>query len=153
MPLLHLSISADDPEGVALFLADVMGGRAMPFPPFPDSWIAFAAEDDGTAIEVYPTTHVLEPGPDRIACMVKQRNDGTSFVHVALGSVQPREKLLETAARKGWTARVCDRGPFECVEVWLENRLLVELLDDAMQEDYRTGMTADNWAAMFGLSR
>jgi len=152
MPLLHLSISAGDPEAVAAFLAEVMGGTAMPFPPFPECWIAFAREDDGTAIEVYPTTHVLTAGPDQIACEVREPDNGPTFAHVALGSVLPREDLLARAAAKGWTARIYHRGPFECVEVWLENRLLVELLDSGMQSDYRAGMTTENWAAMFGLS-
>ena len=153
MPLLHLSISAEHPEGVAGFLAEVMGGKAMPFPPFPGCWIAFAREDDGTAIEVYPVTHVLTAGPDQIACDVREPDNSATFVHVALASVLPRDSLLERAAAKGWTARICHRGPFDCVEIWLENRLLVELLDKSMQEDYRAGMTAENWAAMFGLRR
>ncbi|MEM9551188.1 MAG: hypothetical protein AAGA05_08440 [Pseudomonadota bacterium] len=153
MALLHVSINADDPESVARFLARAMGGDAMPFPPFPDCWIAFAAEDDGTAIEVYPLTHVLEPGTDQVVCEVRSREAGSSFAHVALASVLSQDALLEAATARGWTARICNRGPFHCVEVWLENRLLVELLDASMQADYREGMTAANWAAMFGLAR
>jgi len=45
MVLLHASISAKDPERVAAFLATLLGGTALPFPPFPDSWIAFAGQD------------------------------------------------------------------------------------------------------------
>src|SRR5690606_15895965 len=126
-------------------------GRAMPFPPFPDCWIAFASEDDGTAIEVYPHTHVLVPGPDKIDCRVGEPHASPSFAHVALGSVLAPMEIIEMAAGQGWTARLCDRGPFQCVEVWLENRLLVELLDARMQDDYRQGMTAAQWASMFGL--
>ena len=152
MSLLHVSISADDPQLVAGFLAEVMGGSAMPFPPFPDCWIAFTAEDDGTAVEVYPTTHVLEAGPEQIACEIKARDATPTFVHVALCAQLDRADILARAAEKAWTSRVCNRGPFECVEVWLENRLLVELLDADMQKDYRSGMTTANWASMFGLS-
>jgi hypothetical protein len=153
MPLLHVSISANDPEAVAIFLAHAMGGKAMPLPPFPDCWIAFAQEDDGTAIEVYPTTHVLKAGPEKISCEVRQRSRSSTFVHVALCSVLSQSDILEAAKANGWTARTCDRGPFQCVEVWLENRLLVEMLDAQMQIDYRNGMTTSNWAAMFCLSR
>lgn len=153
MSILHLSISADDPEEVATFLAHVMSGVAMPFPPFPDCWIAFAEQDDGTAIEVYPTTHVLEAGAEQISCEIKARDTSTTFVHVALGATLNRSEIISLAADKDWIARVCNRGPFECVEVWLENRLLVELLDAGMQRDYREGMTAENWASMFGLTR
>lgn len=148
--LLHVSISADDPRRVSAFLSYVMGGEAMRFPPFPDSWIVFAAEDDGTAIEVYPTTHVLEAGPNRLVCKIRDRNAASTFVHVAIRSQLGRAEVMERAATEGWTCRICNRGPFECVEVWLENRLLVEVLDDHMLKDYRSGMTASNWATMFG---
>lgn len=153
MSILHLSINANDPEDVANFLANVMGGTAMPFPPFPDCWIAFAAEDDGTAVEVYPTTHVLEAGTEQISCEIKAPDVRPTFVHAALCAKLSGSEIISLASEKGWIARVCNRGPFECVEVWLENRLLVELLDADMQKDYRDGMTAENWASMFGLVR
>lgn len=151
MSLLHVSISASDPERVARALARLLGGRAMPFPPFPDSWIAFAAADDGTAIEVYPTTHRLTPGSAQIACEVGSEDTSPSFVHVAMASPLPAAEILALAASEGWIARRCDRGPFACFEVWLEGRLLVEVLDPEMQRAYRAGMTTANWAAMFAL--
>lgn len=153
MSLLHLSINADAPEDVATFLAHVMGGVAMPFPPFPDCWIAFAEQDDGTAIEVYPTTHVLKAGAEQISCEIKARDADPTFVHAALCATLNRSEIISLAIERDWIARICNRGPFECVEVWLENRLLVELLDAEMQRDYRKGMTAENWALMFGLAR
>ena len=153
MSLLHLSISADAPEDVATFLAQVMGGEAMPFPPFPGCWIAFAKQDDGTAVEVYPTTHVLEAGPEQVSCEIRERDTTPTFAHVAMCATLNRSEIISSAEERGWLARICNRGPFECVEVWLENRLLVELLDAEMQRDYRNGMTVENWAAMFGLSR
>ena len=153
MSILHLSISADAPEDVATFLAHVMGGEAMHFPPFPSCWIAFARQDDGTAVEVYPTTHVLEAGPKQVSCEVKERDAKPTFAHVALCTTLNRSEIISSADERGWRARICNRGPFECVEVWLENRLLVELLDAEMQRDYRNGMTVENWASMFGLVR
>ncbi|MEO1017928.1 MAG: hypothetical protein AAFY56_09565 [Pseudomonadota bacterium] len=151
MSLLHVSINARAPERVALVVAELMGGRAMPFPPFPDSWIAFAARDDGSAIEVYPTTHVLQPGPNQIACIEQAPADTPTFVHAAIASPMPADEILRCAEAQDWLARRCDRGPFECIEVWLENRLLVEVLDPAMQADYHRGMTMANWARMFGM--
>lgn len=153
MSLLHLSINANEPEDVATFLAQVMGSVAMPFPPFPDCWIAFTSEDDGTAIEVYPTTHVLEAGKEQVSCEIKAHDARSTFVHAALCATLSRTEIISLASDRGWIARICDRGPFECVEVWLENRLLVELLDVDMQQDYRKGMTVKNWALMFDLAR
>ena len=151
MSLLHVSITASDPELVATALATLLGGRAKPFPPFPDSWIAFAEADDGTAIEVYPTTHTLKPGHTMVECVVGEADDGATFAHAAIGSPLAVDEIFALARTYGWRALKTNRGPFECIEVWLENRLLVEVLDEAMQRDYRAGMTAANWAAMFGM--
>jgi hypothetical protein len=151
MSLLHISINAGEPQRVAAFLARLMAGRAMPFPPFPDCWIAFAGQDDGSAIEVYPLSHTLYPGPEQIACDVGEKAAGPTGVHAAIGSPLERTQIVALATAEGWQARQCDRGPFECVEVWLENRLLVEVLDPEMDSDYRSGMTMQNWARMFGL--
>ena len=151
MTLLHASISAADPEHVATFLATLMGGMALPFPPFPDSWIAFAAQDDGTAIEVYPTSHRLRIGPDTVACETGAPDDKPSFAHVAIRSAFDRQMIVDLGTAQNWMTRICNRGPFECVEIWLENRLLVEVLDPAMQRAYEQGMTVRNWRTMFGL--
>lgn len=151
MGLLHVSINAGEPQRVADFLAGIMGGRALPFPPFPDSWIAFSGADDGTAIEVYPLTHVLTFGADAIACETRDRDDRPGFAHVALRCALDREEVRARGDAQGWVTRICDRGPFACVEIWLENRLLVEVLDPQMQKDYARGMTMANWKAMFGL--
>ncbi|MDQ0314390.1 VOC family protein [Amorphus orientalis] len=151
MTLLHVSISASDPARVAAFLAEVLAGEAQPFPPFPGCWIAFAETDDGTAVEVYPTTHRLVAGPATIACAVGETDTSATFAHVALASPLDRQAVIERATSEGWLARICNRGPFECVEVWIEGRLLVEILDPGMQADYRRGMTTANWKAMFSL--
>lgn len=110
MSLLHVSINAADPERVASFLAAILGGEALLFPPFPGCWIALAAADDGTAIEVYPDTHVLVAGPEQIECVAGERNTAASFVHLALASPLSREQIIALAGRQHWTSRLCDRG-------------------------------------------
>ncbi|MES0880509.1 hypothetical protein [Roseibium sp. SCP14] len=152
MGLLHVSINAEFPQNVAEFLAHLLGGNAMPFPPFPDSWIAFAATDDGTAIEVYPLTHVLQAGPEQIECRIGTPDSGPSFAHAAIASSLLAREIILAATERNWLARTCNRGPFHCVEVWLENRLLIEVLDPGMQQEYRNGMTMTNWARMFDLN-
>ncbi len=151
MGLLHLSISARDPKMASGVLAGIMGGEAMPFPPFPESWIAFSEADDGSAIEVYPLTHRIHPGDETIACSVGAPDNTKSFVHAAITSPHARRKIMDLAESAGWLTRICNRGPYECVEVWVENRLLVEVLDPDMQADYSKSMSMQNWADMFGL--
>lgn len=151
MSLLHVSINARDQQRVAEFLGRILGGKAMPFPPFPNCWIAFTHDDDGSAIEVYPNTHELRAGEHQITCEIGRANADPTFVHVAISSPLLENQILDLAEAENWLARTCNRGPFKCVEVWLENRLLIEVLDPVMQKDYRNGMTMENWANMFGF--
>lgn len=153
LSLLHISTSASEPERVATFLATVLGGETMPFPPFPGCWIAFAVHDDGTAIEVYPDTHVLVADESGIECVEQMRDTLETFVHSAIASRLSEHQIIALGQQENWIRRVCNRGPCQCVEIWVENRLLIEVLDPGMQDAYRTGMTRENWARMFGLKR
>lgn len=57
----HLSIPARDTRHVADVLAELVGGVVTGFGPYPDSWIAWAGDDHGTAIEVYPVGTEMYP--------------------------------------------------------------------------------------------
>ena len=50
----HLSIAARDPKHSAEVLAEIMGGKAVPFPPNPGSFFALQLDDHGSGVEVYP---------------------------------------------------------------------------------------------------
>lgn len=152
MSLAHLSIDAQDPQYVASVLADIMGGTVLPFPPCPGAFIVFDRADDGTAIEVYPLGMQVIRGQDQIAFVQGPDISGPVAVHICLTSDLPEAQLLDIGAKAGWTARTCNRGPFDCVELWLENRVLIEALDPAMTADYRRTMRAVHWRSMFGLS-
>ena len=53
--IFHVSIDADDPRHVAEVLAELWGGRAVPFPPvLKGSWVALAGDDRNTTVEIYP---------------------------------------------------------------------------------------------------
>ncbi|MEX0310828.1 MAG: hypothetical protein AB3N17_11370 [Tateyamaria sp.] len=151
MTLAHLSIDARDPEHVAAVLAQIMGGGALPFPPCPGAFIVFDATDDGTAIEIYPLGLQVQRGPDQIAFVQGPNSDTAVATHVCLTSALSEPQLLDIGTQTGWTARTCNRGPFECVEIWLENRVLIEVLDPDMTADYRENMSAAKWRAMFGI--
>ncbi|MEM9754390.1 MAG: hypothetical protein AAF914_00270 [Pseudomonadota bacterium] len=151
MSLLHVSIGAARPERVADILAQILGGPALPFPPCPGAYIAFTAADDGTAVEIYPATARVAQGRRTIEFATAPTPAAAGPVHVALSSPLPADQICGIGARAGWTARICSRGPFSCVELWVENATLIEVLDPEMLKDYRSGMTAASWRAMFGL--
>lgn len=79
----------------------------------------------------------------RPLCPDRGGRGGDRLPPFARGRLAGCERLPLTASNGG--------GPFKCVEIWLEDRLLVEVLDLAMQRDKANGMTARNWRAMFGL--
>ncbi|MEM7491001.1 MAG: hypothetical protein AAF390_17935 [Pseudomonadota bacterium] len=151
MTLLHASIAAAAPERVARALGRLLGGPALPFPPCPGAWIAFAAADDGSAVEVYPLDRRVTAGPDQIAFTEGPPEAGPVSTHLAIASPLSAAEILACAEAEGWPARRCARGPFDCIEVWVEDRVLVEVLDAEMLADYRSGMTAANWRAMFEM--
>ncbi|WP_299615869.1 hypothetical protein [uncultured Tateyamaria sp.] len=151
MTLAHLSIDAQNPQHIAGILAQIMAGTAMPFPPCPGAFVAFDHADDGIGIEVYPLGTQVQRGPDQIAFVQGPKDTASQASHVCLTSPLTQQELLDIGTQNGWTARVCNRGPFKCVEIWLEDRVLVEALDPDMAEDYHRNMTAAQWRAMFGL--
>jgi hypothetical protein len=143
--LLHLSIPALDPRHVADVLAETLGGEAFPFHAFTGAWIVVIDDGRGSAVEVLPAATWLDIGATAVAEQRNQPVAERSTVHFAAETPLSAEKVAEIARRENWTARVCDRGPFRLIELWIENRFLVELLPPEMRDDYRSAMTTANW--------
>ena len=56
-------------------LAELFGGVVTGFGPYRDSWIAWAGDDHGTAIEVYPAgTEMYPPNGNRQAAFRHDTN-------------------------------------------------------------------------------
>lgn len=145
--LHHISIAAEHPQQVADVLAELWQGRALPFPMYPNSYIAFANDPHGTAIEVYPLDTQLVPGrPDLPDLQVAIAPSPFTATHAAISVPLTQDQIEAIATREGWLVQVGDRGPFfQVVEVWVENRVLLELLTPEMAERYRAFTTPQNW--------
>ena len=142
--IFHISIPAADPAAAAATLAAIVGGVALPFHPVPGARIIFYGDADGTAIEVYPDDTVLEPGQQMLAATRADAPHRVGF-HAAIATPLPTDRVFELAEQAGWPVRLCSRGPFELIELWVDNRVLVEVLTPRMQTDYRRSMTPGNW--------
>ena len=58
----HISIPAADPRHVAHVLGELLGGHVGPFVgPIPGAWVAYADDEHGTGVEVYPDRTELVP--------------------------------------------------------------------------------------------
>ncbi len=152
--LFHASISAYDPARVAAVLAEMMGGEAMPFPPVPGSHIALAGDRYGTAIEVYPAGKALVPGETEAESTTLGDPDRPSDTHLAIGVSLSEAELRRICEREWWLCRTCNRGGrFHVVEVWVENRVLIEALTPEMQLEYRAIANPGSWRAMLATQQ
>jgi hypothetical protein len=139
----HVSIPAREPEHVARVLAELLGGYVGPFVgPIPDAWVVYAEDDFGTGIEVYRDRTVLMPGPGDVMGMAADREPPSAVAFHALISVKVDRATIERiGAREGWRTRHFWRGPgsvrlFELYELWIENRVLLEVATEDMVAAY-----------------
>src|SRR5690606_11595682 len=126
--LFHASIPADDPERVARVIASLWRGRAYPFPVYPGAYVACAGDDRGTLIDVVPRTLEHVPAPNCFSVRTNAAASEYSAAHLAIGTRIGKDEILALAASEGWFAQYSDRGGlFGVVELWIENRFLLEL--------------------------
>ncbi len=144
--IFHISIPARDPGSTASGLEQLTGGRAHRFHPVEGALIVFYGDDHGSAIEVYPEDAILTPGAQMLSAGRAEPPASTGF-HAAIATQLDESGVLQIAAHRGWRARRCNRGPFELIEVWIDGRLLIEVLTPDMQANYRAAMTPENWAS------
>jgi hypothetical protein len=148
--LHHFSMTAENPQQVAKVFAELWEGASYPFPVYPNSYVAFAGDDRGTMIEVYPLGSELHPGhPELPEMVINSSATKYSATHVAIAVSASQSDIERLATREGWFAQRCDRGPFFTVmEFWVENRFLVELLTPEMASQYVNFATKENWESM-----
>jgi hypothetical protein len=145
----HLSIAARDPKHVAGVLAELMGGKAVPFPPNPGCFFALQLDEHGSGVEVYPAGTELQPGGSTGGGFVKRpaAEHGYGPTHFALSVATDADKVEEIAAREGWQCFRCNRGPFHVIEVWVENESMVEILPPEFAAEYLAFTRPENVAA------
>ena len=149
--LFHVSLEADDPQKVAEVFAEIMGGEALVFPPVIEgSWVAFAGDENGTMIEVYPrgTEMHLAPGDgDALGIAGPMRRNNAT--HIAIATPMEMDDVFAIAERESWPVKYCRRGGvFGVIELWVEGCQLVEVLTPAMQAEYLEAITIPNYQAM-----
>lgn len=144
----HISIAARDPKRVADVLAELLGGQAFPFPPAPGGFVTVCDDDYATLVEVYPIDTVMTPGEGDQDVQFTQAPAPQGFIanHVAISVGVDETTIMAIAEREGWRVLSCDRGGlFKVVELWIENRILFELLTPDMAKGYLAAMTTQNW--------
>ncbi|TFI58712.1 hypothetical protein E2493_08755 [Sphingomonas parva] len=147
--LFHMSMAAERPEQAARMIAELWGGRAYPFPPVAEgSWIAMAGDDRGSAIEFLPLgTEFHEGEGDAMVRDVAGAPVRHGPVHVAIATELSIDQVKAIGARHGAPTKVCSRGPFRVIELWLEGTFMIEVLTAEMQSEYLAAMHFEGWEA------
>jgi len=140
----HVSIPARNPEHVASVLAEVMGGKCVPFGPLEGAYMAMSGDAHGSMIEVYPERATLDipPNDDQVVFGENTTPPHNWPFHVLLSVPREPEEIERIGAREGWRAKTFGRGMqgqkpfFHVIEFWLENRLMIEVVSPAMAREY-----------------
>ena len=146
--IFHASIPADEPRHVAEVLAEIFGGEALPFPPWPGAFVAMAGDDRNTTIEVYPRTAVMLPGEgdEMVVAGAAEAPPRHGCFHLAVATKLEADEVLAIGQREGWRAvRLSRAGIFDVIEFWIENSLMIEVLTAEMQHDYLTRTNIASW--------
>lgn len=134
----HLSIPARNPLHVAQVLAELFGGALTRFGPYKDSYIAWAGDEHGSAIEVFPVGTELLPDIGDGQANFRHNPAVSGFVttHAAVSVARTKDEILVLGQREGWRAIELSRGSFDVIEFWIENRVMLELMTPDMTRAY-----------------
>ncbi|REJ77377.1 MAG: hypothetical protein DWQ47_13400 [Acidobacteria bacterium] len=167
--LNHISIAVNDTENVANVIAELWGGYAFPFPVSEKSWIVFANDGIGTAVEVTPADTIMVPGEgfpreegfdittptEEYESKFVRTNDAPAYVatHMNINSKLSVAEIKKIADREGWRCFIANRGEglFQLVEFWVEDRFLIEVMTPEMTERYIQVMQPEGYAAWVGV--
>lgn len=167
--IAHFSLPAREPEKVARVFAQIIDGVAMPFPVVPGAWVAIARDGSGLGVEVLPeaSAHNVGEGdtdstrrangPEVMPWEVQIRQDGAaqsaSGFHVAITSRLSADEIIDLGRANDWRAVYCDRGGvFDLVELWIDNRFLVEVLPPKGAARYHDFYRPEVAGQMFGAA-
>ena len=147
----HLSLPAKNPQKVARVIAELLNSKyCAPFPSHPGSYVAFAGDEHGTLVEVYPSETGMTPGKDSEAIKYQQQ-DASQFIatHAAISIPLEQSQVKAIAKREQWRCVRCSRGYFDVIEFWLENTVLLELATPELAQQYTTALSPENIAQHF----
>lgn len=135
----HASIPARDPHHVATVLAELIGGRLYPFPPCPGAFQVVSGDARGTMLEVYPDGVQLQPDTG-----IFRTTSAPAYYpfHLLLSVAAEGADIERIAEREGWRTDFSVAGykgqppAFRLYRMWVENRLLIELVPESMIGEY-----------------
>lgn len=146
----HLSISAQNPQHVAQILAEILQGQPTAHPFNSDAYIVFPFDEYGTEIEVFPLGTEITPGDndEKRAYIPNPTASKYTATHVMISVPASIEQIEQIAKREDWLVQRANFG-FDYILLWVENRLLIELLTPEMAVQYKAVAHPENLRKLF----
>jgi hypothetical protein len=135
--ILHASITADRPRPTAEMLAQLIGGEAFPMPQLAEgAWLAIAGDGRGRAIEVLARGCEFRRDAPISTIARGGRPGGPSGFHLLVETALGEAAVCQAAHAAGATARRAPRGPFEVIEVWIDDVVMLEVVTPELAAAY-----------------
>jgi hypothetical protein len=135
----HISIDATNPLRVASVLAEIWQGKVYQFL-IPSSYLVMPFDAYGTHIVVLQQGNVWAPGTDAESARILQTpSPDWVAVHAAISVPTSQQQIEQIGHQQGWRVLTRYQGevvPFSAIEVWVENRILFELLPPEFLPQY-----------------
>ena len=140
--ILHASVPADYPRHTATTLASLLGGRALPFGPAEGSWTAVAPDPIGNVISVMPRGSEFHRRDDEEVETRRGPSARHSAFHLMIDTPLSEPEVMQLAREAGCSAQRATHGPFEVIEFWIDDCLLIEVATPDLAENYRRSVVS-----------
>lgn len=150
----HISIDAHDPLRVARVLAEIWHGKAYSFF-YPGSYTVMPFDCYGSAIVIFPLGTVWSLGAGAQAAQLRpaaSTDSRLTAIHAAISVPTTQPQIEQIGQREGWRVLIREQADdtFRLVELWLENRILIELLPPGFEAQYLHTMQPEKIEQLLG---
>ena len=136
-------MTSDRPFEIGLFTfgeitADPATGRPLDPATRLREFIDLAVLADQAWPRRYPVGTEMYPpdGPGQAAFRHEPAASGATATHATVSLDRSEAEILAVAERESWRAVRLPRGPFDVIELWIENTVMLELMTPDMAAAY-----------------
>ena len=134
--ILHASVTAAEPRQTAETLAALLGGIALPVGPGEGSWSAVGPDPIGNLIAVLKRGSEFHRDGDHVETRRGASTHHSGF-HLLIDSPLTEDAVLTLAEERGCQALRARHGPFDVIEFWIDDWLLIEVATPELGAAYR----------------
>jgi hypothetical protein len=128
-----IAIAVQDPQRVSEALVKIWQGHCIPFPFLPNSYVVMPQDPTHTAVEIFPadTELVLAETEETTVQFYEMLASRAVTPHEPIPVPATLAQIKQVAKACGWPVYVDLRRLSGKVQIWIEDRVMLELLPTA----------------------